>query len=260
MGSLGEALALRRSGTDRWLAFADPDHESITGMFGGWTAGVALGSVLQSTDGGAAPSAMTINFIGAIAPDQEMDIAVTRLGGGRSIEHWRADVRPGSDDAVLASATVVLTHRRETEGHDQFSMPAAPDPDSFEEFRAPGPQGQQTMIRMISGEFGSGDTSSAHWMRDRSGRPVDHVQLAYLADQNAPRSFFWGSGPRLSATLTMSVYFHGTEDEIAAAGSDYLLAETIGTRGHRSTSDQHSRIWSRRGALLATTEQLCWYR
>lgn len=32
------------------------------------------------------------------------------------------------------------------------------------------------------------------------------------------------------------------------------------TRGERSTSGQRARLWSRPGALLATTEQLCWYR
>lgn len=58
MGSVGDALALRPGGPDRWLAFADPDHESITAMFGGRTAGVALGSVLRSATGGATPSAM----------------------------------------------------------------------------------------------------------------------------------------------------------------------------------------------------------
>ena len=260
MGSLDEALSLRPTGPTRWLAYADPDHESITGMFGGWTAGVTLGAVMRSAARRVAPSAMTINFIGAITPGEEAAIEVSRLGGGRSIEHWRADVRLMSDDAILASGMVVLTNRRATDSHLQFSMPTVPDPEVIAEFHAPGPQGQQTMIRLISGDYASGDSSSSHWMRERSGRPLDHVQLAYLADQNAPRSFFWGPGPRSSATLTMSVYFHASDDEMAAAGGDYLLAETTGTRGHQATSDQQARIWSRQGALLATTEQLCWYR
>ena len=38
------------------------------------------------------------------------------------------------------------------------------------------------MIRAISGEYG-GDTTGAVWVRDRSGRGLDHLQLAYLADQ-----------------------------------------------------------------------------
>jgi len=125
---------------------------------------------------------------------------------------------------------------------------------------APGPQGKQTMIRAISGEHASGDTTGALWVRVRSGRALDHLQLAYLADQYAPRSFFWGVGVRPSATLTMSVYVHGTSEEIAAVGDDYVLNEATGTRGEQSTSGQQARLWSRSGVLLATTEQLCWYR
>ena len=63
-----------------------------------------------------------------------------------------------------------------------------------------------------------------------------------------------------SATPTLSVYFLGTTDEIIAAGDDYVLNEATGTRCEQSTSGQQARLWSRAGALLATTEQLCWYR
>ena len=93
-----------------------------------------------------------------------------------------------------------------------------------------------------------------------SDRRLDHIQLAYLADQYAPRSFFWGVGLRPSATITMSVYFHATDDELAEAGTDYILNEASGTRGSHATSGQQARLWSRTGALLATTEQLAWYR
>ena len=98
------------------------------------------------------------------------------------------------------------------------------------------------------------------WVREMSGRPVDHLQLAFLADQCAPRSFFWSQGPRGSATLTMTVYFHATEGELAAVGDGYVLHEATATRGAESTADQQVRLWSRTGLLLATSDQLTWYR
>jgi acyl-CoA thioesterase len=260
MADLDHALALRADGTDRWVAFADPDHESISGMFGGWTTAIMLGAVERSAAGTAAPSALTVNFLGPIAPGGDVAVTAQRLGGGRSIEHWRADARLPDRDDILASALVVLADRRPTDGHCQCTMPDAPEPDTLEQLEAPGPQGKQTMIRAIAGEYASGDTTGALWVRDRSGRALDHLQLAYLADQYAPRSFFWGVGFRPSATLTLSVYFHGTAEEIDAVGDDYLLNEATGTRGEQSTSGQQARLWSRSGALLATTEQLCWYR
>ncbi len=260
MGTLEDALTLRVGGPDRWLAHADPDHESINAMFGGWTAAIALGSVMRTAPVGPSPSALAVNFIQPITPGGDVAIDVSRLGGGRSIEHWRAEVRASSDGSIKAAALVVLTNRRATDSHCQRSMPRAPDPETLEPSHVPGPQGQQTVLRQITGEFASGDTSSSHWVRDLSGRPLDHLQLAYLADQYAPRSFYWGPGRRPAATLTMSTYFLATNDEIAAAGDDYLLIEADGTRGEQATSGQHAWLWSRPGVLLATTHQLSWYR
>ena len=51
-----------------------------------------------------------------------------------------------------------------------------------------------------------------------------------------------------------------TADELATVGTDFILNEAVGTRGEQSTSGQQARLWSREGALLATTEQLAWYR
>ena len=99
-----------------------------------------------------------------------------------------------------------------------------------------------------------------HWTKEMSGRTIDHVQLAFLSDAYAPRSFYWSDGPGPSATITLSTYFHGTVDEITAIGDDYVLTEATGTRGVESTSGQQARLWSRGGALIATTEQLAWYR
>ncbi len=45
-----------------------------------------------------------------------------------------------------------------------------------------------------------------------------------------------------------------------ALGDDDLLSEAFGTRGADSTSEEHLRLWSRQGALLATSEQMAWYR
>jgi len=260
VGSVGEAIELRPEAAGRWVAHADRDHESITGMFGGWTSAVVLNAVNRSSESAASPASMTINFIGAIPAGADVAVDVERIGGGRSIQHWRAEVRMVGEEDLDASALVVLAERRTSDPHVELTMPQVPDPATLEQIQAPPPQGLQTEIRAVSGEFASGSTASSHWQRDASGRPLDHVHLAYLADQYAPRSFYWGVGIRPSATLTMSVYFHATADEISAVGTDYILNEAVGTRGESSTSGQKARLWSRDGTLLATTEQLCWYR
>lgn len=246
-------------GDERWRAHADPDHQSITGMYGGWTTAVALASVLASSVSGAVPSALTINFVGSIEPGTDVEIRTSRIGASRSLEHWSATVESG--ETVHASALLVLAARRASEPHLQPTMPDVPDPSTLERFKAPGPQGEQAEMYPVGPwVYGSGDTRTAHWLRDAHGRPMDHLLLAYFADQYAPRSFLWGAGIRPSATLTMSVYFHATPEELEAVGTDFILNEAIGTRGVYSTSGQQARLWSREGELLATTEQLAWYR
>ena len=261
MSDLEDALTLRR-GDGFWEAVADPRYESTNAMFGGWSIAVALRAVINAGNSEARPSAITMNFVDRVEPGTDVRIHTRRVGGSRSVEHWLAELRSSAGDRTLALATVVLATRRDTDGHTQPAMPPAPDPESLEEFHAPGAQGERSIIRPIHGHppFGRADTTSTAWVREMTGRAVDRLQLAFLADQFAPRPFFWSEGPRQSATLTMSVYFHATDEEVEAVGDDYILNEATASRGVSSTCGQHARLWSRSGDLLATSEQLCWYR
>ena len=260
-GDLERALALSRVGDGTWAAQADPNYEAMNGMFGGWTAAVALRAVLNEADGEATPSAITVNFVGKVEPGSDLLIHTRRVGGGRSVSYWQSELT--ADGVTLAVASVVLTERRDTDGHLEIQMPDAPDPAALDvTYPAPGPWGERAAVRPISGDppHDRDSTYSTAWVREASGRSVDHVQLALLADARAPRSFLWSEGPRPSSTLALSVYFHATDDELAAVGDDEILSEAFGTRGARSTSEEHLRMWSRHGALLATSVQMAWYR
>jgi len=261
MSDLEEALTLRPT-DGGWMAFSDPRYEALNAMFGGWTAAVTLGATLKSANNGTRPSAMTINFVDRVEPGIKLHLRTRSVGGSRSVQHYVTEMSRADDARTLAVATVVLTNRRDTDGHTQPSMPDAPDPELLEEFHPPGREGERVMVRPITGA-GPGkraSTTSTAWVREMTGRRVDHLQLAFLADQFEPRSFFWSEGPRPSATLCLSVYFLCTDEELEGVGDDYVLSEATGSRGVRSTSAQQARIWSRSGVLLATSEQLCWYR
>jgi acyl-CoA thioesterase len=262
-GDLEHALKLSRSAEGIWTAHADPNYEAANGMFGGWTTAVALRAVCEDADGDATPCAITINFVSQIEPGADILIRTRREGGGQSVSYWRSEITTREDDITLATASVVLAARRPTDGHLEIKMPEAPDPATLEvTYPAPGPFGQRAPIRPIVGNPSQdkATTYSTGWVRETSGRTVDHLQLAFLADHRAPRSFFWSDGPRPSATLTLSVYFHATHEELAAVGDDDVLSEAFGTRGAQSTSEEHLRLWSRQGALLATSVQMDWYR
>ena len=60
--------------------------------------------------------------------------------------------------------------------------------------------------------------------------------------------------------MTMSVSFHATREELAGVGDDYILGEAFGVKAAWSTSEEHLRLWSRQGNLLATSQQLARYR
>ena len=263
LGDLENSLKLSRSAEEVWTAHADRNYEAVNGMFGGWTTAIALRAVCEAADGDATPAAITINFVSKVEPDTKVPIRVRRMGEGRSVSFWQAEVRTPEDHATLAIASVVLTARRETDGHLEVTMPEAPDPATLEmTFPAPGPFGERAGLRPIVGgpPRDHQSTYSTSWVRETSGRRVDHLQLAFLADHREPRSFFWSDGPRPSTTLTLSVYFHATREELAAVGDDEVLSEAFGTRGAQSTSEEHVRLWSRQGALLATSVQMDWYR
>ena len=258
---LENALWLRHSAPGQWTAHADAQYESLNGMFGGWTTAVALRAVCDEADGDVTPSAVTVNFVNKVEPGRDVVIETRRVGESRSVSYWQSELTV--DTLTVAVASVVLTQRRETDGRSDITMPDVPEPVTLESRQlAPGPCGQQVSDRPIVGysPFHRDSTYSAEWVREKSGRTIDHLQLAFLADHRAPRSFYWSDGPRPSATLTLSVYFHATNDELAAVGDDDVLSEAFGIRGVQSTSEEHLRLWSRHGALLATSIQMAWYR
>lgn len=260
-GSLSRALALTRA-DGGWAAEADPHFEGFNSMFGGWTAALALAAISGDAEADRVPAILSVNYVAPIPPGSPARIRTRCLGGGRSVSHWIADLYRHDSDDALATATVVTVVRRPTDGHLQVTMPDAPPPESLAEWHPPNPVGALIDVRPVRGTppFGRKDNASLDWLRLTAGRAIDRLQVALLADACAPRPFFWSDGPRPSATLAMTVFFHATDDELAAVGDDYVLNEVTGARGNESLADQSLRMWSRQGVLLASSNQLCSYR
>ncbi len=260
VNALETSLAMERSGPGLWSAVASLDYEAITGMFGGWTSALMLKSVLADPDAQGSASAMTVNFISRVPPGAALRLRTVRLGGGRSLAHWRCDLLTAGE--LLATATIVLANRKVSDRHTEAKMPEAPPPASVTPAILPGAFDAKLDVRPTLGDniFNQTATRSLNWERDASGRPMDAVQIAFLSDLGAPRIFFISDGPRMSSTITLSVYFHATSDELAACSGDYILSEMVGTRAEAATVASRKDMWSRDGTLLATTEQLCWFR
>lgn len=259
---LENALRLEPVEQGLFRATASVDYEANTGMFGGLTACLLLNAVLQDERVQGTPSALTVNYVKRITPGNELHLRTTPIGGGRSISHWRAEIYELDGNEVLAYASVIMAQRRESTTFVEWTMPKAPAPGANSQFSPPGTFGQQMQISPISGfpPFNQPSSESMSWVKEKSGRAMDALQLTYLSDVYPPRIWYAGTAPRPSATLTLSVYFHATSEEMAAVGDDYVLSHVTGTRGEHSTMASKARLWSPNGQLLATTEQLCWFK
>ena len=62
------------------------------------------------------------------------------------------------------------------------------------------------------------------------------------------------------ANVTLSINFIASDAELIACGDDFILSDMIATRVEQSTVGSRKTMWSRAGALLATSEQVCWFR
>jgi acyl-CoA thioesterase len=260
INALEASLAIEQTGPGLWAAVASPQYEANSGMFGGWTAALLLKTILSEAESAGSASAMTVNFVNRVVPGARLEVRTIRLGGGRSLTHWRCDVL--SENSLLATAVVVLADRKESSVHTEVKMPAAPPHASIQLAILPGTFGSVVEVRPTLGDglFNQTTTRSLNWERDGSGRPMDAVQLAFLSDLGAPRIFFVSDGPRPSSTITLSIYFHATSEELAACSDDYILCDMVGTRANAATIASRKDMWGRNGALLATSEQLCWFR
>ncbi|HET9232010.1 MAG TPA: thioesterase family protein, partial [Vitreimonas sp.] len=224
------------------------------------TAALLLKSVLVDPRAEGEASAINVNYVSRIVPKSELEVRVRPLGGGRSVMTWRTEIFADGGEDALATGHVVLTSRRDGTAFTEFTRPAAPDPETLTLAHPPAAFGQCVDMRAWRLPFGNDNSHYANWIRERSGHPVDHVLLAYLSDAYPPRIMGRGPGPRGSSTLTLSAYFFATAAELAAIGGDYILNESVGTRAEGSTIGSQLRMWSRAGALLATSEQLCWFK
>ncbi len=261
-GELATAMSLQPIDATSWQANADRNYEANTGMFGGMTAALLLRAVIDCEQCQGEVSALTVHYVKRIAPGSDLRLCAIYIGGGSSVSHWRSELRLADQEEIMAYASVIVTRRRDSDTFSEWQKPDAPSPDTLGTFFPPDTFGERTAVKPVRGfpPVDQPDTQSLAWVREGSGREVDAVQLAYLSDVYPPRIWYASKQPRPSATITLSVYFHSSGAELAAVGDDFVLTEATGTRAVSSTVGSQARIWRADGVLLATTEQLCWFK
>jgi acyl-CoA thioesterase len=160
---------------------------------------------------------------------------------------------------------VTMARRPKTPDFAFASMPDAPDPKNLPSPEMAGVQmhyGASAFERRSLEGFPprpSGNSRSLAWVRSRRGM-LDKALLGMITDNSAPRAMYALGQAVMTTTLSLTAYLHATVEEIAEVGDDYILVECEGRVGGGGASDERSSYWRRDGKLLATSEQLAWYR
>jgi len=253
------------AGAGRWTTQAGVEWRNPNGpLWGGYPIGLCMSVLEAEPEAVGEPVAITLTYAAALTPG-EIDIRTRRLRQGGSIGVWEVELRPAGAEQPSVHAMATLARRPDTPPFAFAKMPQAPEPETLPQPQSPGGAlhfGAQAFERRTAEAFPirpSDNARSVAWVRPRRGtwsKPL----LGMQTDNSPPRAFYAFGHGVMTTTISLTVYLHGTREEVAAAGDDYLLVEYEGRVGGGGTSDERSSYWRRDGKLLATSEQLVWYR
>jgi len=260
-----DLFGLERSAPHRWRIVAGPEWSNPGGgLWGGYAIGLAIRVIETEPEASGEALSLTVTYAAAL-PAGVLDVRTRRLRQGNSVGVWEAEVSSSGSNDVGVHAIVTMAKRPATPPFAFASMPAASDPESIPPLEIPGQllrYGAAAFERRAVEGFPpvAGDSSrSLAWVRSRD-RPLDKALLGMVTDHSPPRAMYALGMQARTTTLSLTAYLHATAEEIASVGNDFILVECEGRVGNAGASDERSSYWSRSGKLLATSEQLAWYR
>jgi len=259
------AMPLTAVAPGRWTTIAGTEWRNPGGgLWGGYAIGLAIRVMEAEPDAVGEALSLTLTYAAAL-PAGALDIRTRCLRQGGSIGVWEVEILPAGSDQVGVHAMVTMARRPQTPPFAFAKMPQAPDPETMP---TPQPWGSSEHFgasafdrRTLEGfppKPGESSLSLA-WARSRRG-PMDKALLGMITDNSAPRAMYALGMAVMTTTLSLTVYLHATAEEIAEVGEDFILIECEGRVGGGGASDERSSYWRRDGKLLATSEQLAWYR
>jgi acyl-CoA thioesterase len=263
MPAFADLIDLKHAADSLWAGEADTTYSHPGGQFGGWTAAVLLKAAMMEPGERGAPLSITTLFTDAVGAGP-IEVRTRLLRAGSRLQFWRAEV--AQRDKVCAHAQITFGQRRTASGFTDAEMPelAAPDDERMISFSPPTEFGKKLEGKSLPwGPDWKPNTFPARsifWARHKDGVQLDHCLLTLLADFAPPRPMMKSGRFMLSSTVSMNIYFHGSDEEVAQVGDDYTLNNTVARRCEGGYFDHELHLWSRSGALLMTSEQVAAYR
>ncbi len=242
------------------------EYGNMVGPYGGIIGACLLQAVIDHPERRGVPLSITLNYAAPLAATEHR-IAVQLVRNNRSTQHWSLQLFQ-EGDTPLMTATVITAQRRETWSDTELKAPQTPAANSLKPIPT---QGFPTWVGQYDMRFMQGvvtlqdadksdDSTSLLWVRDEPARPLDYASLMAISDCFFPRLFVRHQQMAATGTITLTTYFHASEDDLAAQGSDHLLAQARGKRFFNGYFDQAGELWGSNGQLLATTHQLVYFK
>ena len=266
-----EALALTSSAPGQFTGQTHPGYWNMVGPFGGVTAATLLQAVMQHPDRLGDPLSLTVNYAGALTAGS-YTVQATPVRTNRSTQHWTLTILQADAEGaqvVTTTATAVTAVRRDTWSAGDVPMPTVPGPTAHPAIEH-GPEAMEWLnryeMRPITGALprawdGSGDHSLTQlWMRDAPARPLDFCALSALADLFFPRVWLRRAHRVPAGTVSITVYFHASAEQLAQTGTGYLLGQARGQEFRNGFFDQTVQLWNEAGTMLATSHQIVYYK
>jgi hypothetical protein len=268
-----QAVALQPLGEPslgRWRGVPSKAYWNMVGPYGGISAAIALQGLLQHPALLGEPVACTFNYPVALN-EQPFELLLRPVRTNRATQHWTLEMTQpddAGDVGVVLTGTVLTGKRRPTWGQVDHAMPQVPMPQDVEqEQRVPGVEWvNRYEFRTLEGPVpvawpGEGEHSRSRvWLRDKPVRSLDFSSLLAMSDFFYPRVWL-RRGLRVPAgTVSMTTYFHTDADALRLIGDDYLLGQAQAQAFYKGFFDQTAQLWSRQGHLLATSQQVMYFK
>ena len=263
---LDQAIALTPIAPGRWRGHTDLAYWNMAGPYGGFVAAVIMQALLVREDRLGDPLGLTVNFAGPLV-EGPFEIEVRTPRSSRTTQHCYVEIRQGDDPAtqVAVTATAVFAIRREVWSRPEAAAPKVPRAAEVPTISGrPGVRWPEMyefrFVRGVPLQGERDDSHSVYWIKDKPDRPLDYPALASICDSAFPRIFV--IRPQLTpvATVSMNSYFHGSAADLAAIGTQSVLIDTCANVFNQGFSDQQASVWSEDGRLLASTQQVVWYK
>jgi len=249
---------------DQYTIEASEIYRNPTGMnFGGWVAAICAKAVEMHPERSSPLVSQQVTYIAGVGPGEVL-VDVKLLRNGASTQFWRVELLQNNAPVIVAD--IVSSNRRETDINYQLPIPDAPPPEKAIVLERPNSM-QPEWIGTYDMNFVKGVPFTVNetpetltWIREADGRPIDRISLFSICDTPMPPTFFITDQVRPGSTVSMATYIYASEEDLAQAGSDYLLLRVNGATMRNSKSDSRVELWAKNGTLLATSAQIGFFR